>query len=237
MYNDKPFEYLKLVNRDILGIIHRNSILAYMTDDCIQYVYNNSSPDIHKRCSGILHVYYMKFNAQGGSQVVESRWDTKEDLFASIRRSGSIPFITSWPIFGNNCMYWDGMGFPGTLQPRPDRIYLVGLSNIPYILLNNLIYVPKSQYTKAPNPLLNLQVGRVHLSNGKIVKGEYKHQYSRSIRFFLYVFGLLYRQTRSCIILLILLFLFRKFFLKKEFFSFSFPLSCLTGVPDKRQCL
>ena len=190
---DEGGSFLQTSSRDMLTIMKQCKPVFVILRHIFQYVYTHTSPDIHRYCNDVLHVYYMRFGRDGNEQVVKTKWDTKEDLFLTLRRSSSIPFITSWPMMDSDYYYYDGIGFIGTIRPRPNHVMLVSLSYVPGILVNTFLYVPSADFGIPLRFGGSLKPGTVYLSSGTFEHCTYIHQFSSSIRRFLYLTTVLAR--------------------------------------------
>ena len=192
--HEDPHEYVHIMMKQFQQLAKRRAYLVYVIDSGLQYLWDHTSEDIHTKASGLLHIYYTKFNTKGGgTRVVESTWDTKKDLFRSIRRSSSIPFVTTWPMYDEEFFYYDGMGFIGDIYPHPDRVTLVSVCNVPRLLFNHLMYVPPLQY---PKPITPLRRGTVLLSTGHYEYNRYRPPHTWCIRSFTNMVGILVRYRR-----------------------------------------
>jgi hypothetical protein len=95
----------------------------------IDYVYRNTSKDIHLKCSNILNIYYTRTNSNVIlEQVICKKWESKKDLFIDLYidlyKSLSIPYIN----IAQCCL--DDVGFLGHIEPPTENeIVLVSFKN------------------------------------------------------------------------------------------------------------
>ena len=72
----------------------KNTQLKKQVLQIIDYVYRNTSHDIHLKCSNILNIYYTRTNSNVIlEQVICKKWESKKDLFIDLYKSLSIPYI------------------------------------------------------------------------------------------------------------------------------------------------
>jgi hypothetical protein len=75
--------------------IINNTTLNNIVNSSLIYIYENTSDDIHLKCSNILNIYYTIINNNGiAEQISKNKWKSKNDLLSDIYRSMSIYLIT-----------------------------------------------------------------------------------------------------------------------------------------------
>ena len=94
-----------LINHDIINkcqkivnettTIINNTTLNNSVITILKYCIENTSDDIHIKCSNVLNIYYTIINVNGiSAQISKNKWASKMDLINDIYRSMSIPFIS-----------------------------------------------------------------------------------------------------------------------------------------------
>ena len=161
----------------------------------LQLVYTITGDDIHSRCTSITHIYYWVLTTWTCRQVVESQWVSKDDLFQAIRKSCCVPLVGMYPIYNRHSIFYDGIGFMGTLPAPDDHSTIIVSQADLFATLATTVYTPPSEFDVVHSFVHTLSTRSIHfidrLHCTTIILQPYQHQFSRWINYctwFLWLF-------------------------------------------------